>query len=209
MAEVLHIHPKNPQLRFINKAVEVLRSGGVIIYPTDTVYGLGCDIFHKKAIERIYQIKPFLKDKPLSFICADLKDIANYAKVSTQVYRFLKYAFPGPYTFILPAAREVPKKLWSKRKTVGIRVPDNLIAQTLAKELGHPIVSTSVTDENGEILNDEESIIKHYGKVVDLILYSGPLSTLPSTIIDFSGEEPEIVREGAGEIDFLEVREEE
>lgn len=209
MADVLHIHLKNPQTRFINRAVEILRNGGVIIYPTDTVYGLGCDIFQKKAIERIYQIKPLLKDKPLSFICADLKDIATYAKVSTQVYRFLKYAFPGPYTFILPAAREVPKKLWSKRKTVGIRVPDNLVAQTLAKELGHPIVSTSVTDEKGEILNDEESIVKHYGKLVDLILYSGPLSTLPSTIIDFSGEEPEIVREGAGVIDFLEVREEE
>ncbi len=208
MAEVLRIHSKNPQMRFINKATEILRNGGVIIYPTDTVYGLGCDIFQKKAIERIYQIKPSLKDKPLSFICADLKDIAQYAKVSTQVYRFLRYAFPGPYTFILPAAREVPKKLWSKRKTVGIRVPDNLIAQTLSKELGHPIVSTSVTDENGDILNDEESIVKYYGKLVDLILYSGPLSTLPSTIIDFSGEEPEIVREGAGEIDFLEVREE-
>jgi tRNA threonylcarbamoyl adenosine modification protein (Sua5/YciO/YrdC/YwlC family) len=208
MAEVLRIHSKNPQMRFINKAIEILRNGGVIIYPTDTVYGLGCDIFQKKAIERIYQIKPSLKDKPLSFICADLKDIAQYAKVSTQVYRFLRYAFPGPYTFILPAAREVPKKLWSKRKTVGIRVPDNLIAQILSKELGHPIVSTSVTDENGDILNDEESIVKYYGKLVDLILYSGPLSTLPSTIIDFSGEEPEIVRQGAGEIDFLEVREE-
>lgn len=207
MAEILHIHQKNPQIRFINRAVEILRNGGVIIYPTDTVYGLGCDIFQKNAIERIYQIKPGLEDKPLSFICSDLKDISSYAKVTTQVYRFLKYAFPGPYTFILPAAREVPKKLWSKRKAVGIRVPDNLIAQLLAKELGHPIVSTSVTDENGEILNDEETILKHYGKKVDLILYSGPLGMTPSTIIDFSGEEPEIVREGAGEIDFLEVRE--
>ncbi len=208
MAEVLHVHPVNPQMRFIKKAVEIFRNGGIVIYPTDTVYGLGCDIFQKNAIERIYQIKPGLDDKPLSFICADLKDIATYAKVTTQVYRFLKYAFPGPYTFILPAAREVPKKLWSKRKAVGIRVPDNVIAQTLARELGHPIVSTSVTDENGEILNDEESIVKHYGKKVDLILYSGPLGMTPSTIIDFSGEEPEIVREGAGEIDFLEVREE-
>lgn len=208
MSEVLHIHPKNPQMRFINRAVEILRKGGVIIYPTDTVYGLGCDIFQKEAIEKIYRIKPFLSDKPLSFICSDLKDISNYVKVSTQVYRFLKYAFPGPYTFILPAAREVPKKLWSKRKTVGIRVPDNLIAQLLTKELGHPIVSTSVTDDNGEILNDEETIVKLYGKKVDLIIYSGPLSITPSTIIDFSGEEPEIVREGAGEIDFLEVREE-
>lgn len=208
MAEILHIHPQSPQMRFINKAVEVLKKGGIIIYPTDTVYGLGCDIFQKNAIERIYQIKPHLNDKPLSFICSDLKDIATYARVSTQVYRFLKYAFPGPYTFILPAAREVPKKLWSKRKAVGIRVPDNLIAQTLARELGHPIVSTSVTDENGEILNDEESILKYYGKKVDLILYSGTLGLTPSTIIDFSGEEPEIIREGAGIIDFLEIKEE-
>lgn len=203
--EVLHIHPKNPQMRFINRAVEVLKEGGLIIYPTDTVYGLGCDIFQKKAIEKIYQIKPNLDNKPLSFICADLKDISKYAKVSTQVYRLLKYAFPGPYTFILPAAREVPKKLWSKRKTVGIRVPDNLIAQSLARELGHPIVSTSITNDNGEILNDEESIVKYYGKKVDLILYAGPLGLTPSTIIDFSTEEPEIVRVGAGDVSFLEA----
>lgn len=203
--EVLHIHPKNPQMRFINRAVEVLKEGGLIIYPTDTVYGLGCDIFQKKAIEKIYQIKPNLDNKPLSFICADLKDISKYAKVSTQVYRLLKYAFPGPYTFILPAAREVPKKLWSKRKTVGIRVPDNLIAQSLARELGHPIVSTSITNDNGEILNDEESIVKYYGKKVDLILYAGPLRLTPSTIIDFSTEEPEIVRVGAGDVSFLEA----
>lgn len=203
--EVLHIHPKNPQMRFINRAVEVLKEGGLIIYPTDTVYGLGCDIFQKKAIEKIYQIKSNLDNKPLSFICADLKDISKYAKVSTQVYRLLKYAFPGPYTFILPAAREVPKKLWSKRKTVGIRVPDNLIAQSLARELGHPIVSTSITNDNGEILNDEESIVKYYGKKVDLILYAGPLGLTPSTIIDFSTEEPEIVRVGAGDVSFLEA----
>lgn len=203
--EVLHIHPKNPQMRFINRAVEVLKEGGLIIYPTDTVYGLGCDIFQKKAIEKIYQIKPNLDNKPLSFICADLKDISKYAKVSTQVYRLLKYAFPGPYTFILPAAREVPKKLWSKRKTVGIRVPDNLIAQSLARELGHPIVSTSITNDNGEVLNDEESIVKYYGKKVDLILYAGPLGLTPSTIIDFSTEEPEIVRVGAGDVSFLEA----
>lgn len=203
--EILHIHPKNPQMRFINRAVEVLKEGGLIIYPTDTVYGLGCDIFQKKAIEKIYQIKPNLDNKPLSFICADLKDISKYAKVSTQVYRLLKYAFPGPYTFILPAAREVPKKLWSKRKTVGIRVPDNLIAQSLARELGHPIVSTSITNDNGEILNDEESLVKYYGKKVDLILYAGPLGLTPSTIIDFSTEEPEIVRIGAGDVSFLEA----
>lgn len=201
--EVLHIHPNNPQMRFINRAVEILKEGGLIIYPTDTVYGLGCDIFQKKAIEKIYQIKPNLDNKPLSFICADLKDISKYAKVSTQVYRLLKYAFPGPYTFILPAAREVPKKLWSKRKTVGIRIPDNLIAQSLARELGHPIVSTSITNDNGEVLNDEESIVKYYGKKVDLILYAGPLGLTPSTIIDFSTEEPEIVRVGAGDINFL------
>ncbi len=206
--EILHIHPKNPQIRFINRAVDVLRNGGIIVYPTDTVYGLGCDIYHKNAIEKIYHIKPNLdEDKPLSFICADLKDISTYAKVSTQVYRLLKYALPGPYTFILPAAKEVPKKLWSKRKSVGIRVPDNTIAQLLAKELGHPIVSTSVTDEQGNILNNEQEILKHYKNKVDLILYSGPLGLIPSTIIDFSGEEPEIIREGAGTIEFLDVRE--
>lgn len=201
--QILHIHPQNPQLRFINRAVEILREGGLIIYPTDTVYGLGCDIFHKNALERVYHIKKDLEKKPPSFICADLKDLAKYAKVSTVVYRAMKRAFPGAYTFILPAAREVPKKLWNKRKSVGIRVPDNLISKLLAQELGSPIVSTSVTNGNGEILNDEESIKKNYGNAVDLMLWAGPVGTIPSTIIDYTDDEFEIIREGAGDISIF------
>ncbi|MBM4176505.1 MAG: threonylcarbamoyl-AMP synthase [Ignavibacteria bacterium] len=198
--QVLNIHPENPQLRFINRAIEVLKDGGLIIYPTDTVYGLGCDIFHKQALERVYHIKKDLEKKPPSFICSDLKDIAKYAKISTVVYRTMRHALPGAYTFILPAAREVPKKLWSKRKSVGIRIPDNLISQLLAKELGTPIVSTSVTDANGEILNDEDSIKKYYGNIVDLMLYSGPIGLNPSTIVDYTDDTPEVIREGAGDI---------
>lgn len=201
--QILNIHPENPQMRFINRAVEVLKDGGLIIYPTDTVYGLGCDIFHKHALERVYHIKKDLEKKPPSFICSDLKDISKYAKISTVVYRVMKHALPGAYTFILPAAREVPKKLWNKRKSVGIRIPDNLITQLLAKELGTPIVSTSVTDENGEILNDEDTIKKYYGNVVDLMFNIGPIGIKPSTIVDYTDDTPEIIREGAGDVSIF------
>jgi len=156
--EYYELHPVTPQLRFINKAVEVMRDGGVIIYPTDTVYGFGCDIFNHDALQRIYDIKHESGTKLFSFICPDLKDISKYAKVSDYAYKTMKKLLPGPYTFVLPAAREVPKTLWTKRKTVGIRVPDNQIALTLAKELGNPIVSTSVTKRKGELLFDPEEI---------------------------------------------------
>lgn len=198
--EYYELHPVTPQLRFINKAVEVLKSGGVIIYPTDTVYGLGCNIFDKKALERIYDIKHEAGTKLFSFICPDLKDISKYAKVSDYSYRTMKKLLPGPYTFVLPAAREVPKTLWTKRKTVGIRIPDNQIALTLTKELGHPIVSTSVTKRTGELLFDPEEIRSIFNPHVDLMLSSGALEGKPSSIIDLSGDEPEIIREGAGDI---------
>jgi len=200
MMEYYELHPVTPQLRFINKAVEVLKSGGVIIYPTDTVYGLGCNIFDKKALERIYDIKHEAGTKLFSFICPDLKDISKYAKVSDYSYRTMKKLLPGPYTFVLPAAREVPKTLWTKRKTVGIRIPDNQIALTLTKELGHPIVSTSVTKRTGELLFDPEEIRSIFNPHVDLMLSSGALEGKPSSIIDLSGDEPEIIREGAGDI---------
>jgi tRNA threonylcarbamoyl adenosine modification protein (Sua5/YciO/YrdC/YwlC family) len=200
MMEYYELHPVTPQLRFINKAVEVLKSGGVIIYPTDTLYGLGCNIFDKKALERIYDIKHEAGTKLFSFICPDLKDISKYAKVSDYSYRIMKKLLPGPYTFVLPAAREVPKILWTKRKTVGIRIPDNQIALTLTKELGHPIVSTSVTKRTGELLFDPEEIRSIFNPHVDLMLSSGALEGKPSSIIDLSGDEPEIIREGAGDI---------
>lgn len=201
--EYYELHPVTPQLRYINKAVEILKNGGVIIYPTDTVYGFGCDIFNKEALERIYFIKQDAGTKLFSFICPDLKDIAKYAKVSDYAYKTMKKLLPGPYTFVLPAAREVPKKLWTKRRTVGIRIPNNNIALTLAKELGNPIVSTSVTTRKGDLLYDPEEIKTIFNWHVDLMLSCGALEGKPSSIIDLSGEEPEIIREGAGDVSFF------
>lgn len=201
--EYYELHPVTPQLRFINKAVDVLRNGGVIIYPTDTVYGLGCDIFNKEALERVYDIKHETGTKLFSFICPDLKDIAKYAKVSDYAYKTMKKLLPGPYTFVLPAAREVPKKLWTKRKTVGIRIPKHNIALTLARELGNPIISTSVTTRKGDLLYDPEEIKIIFNAHVDLMLSAGALEGKPSSIIDLSGDEPEVVREGAGDVSIF------
>lgn len=203
MMEYYELHPVTPQLRYINKAVEVLKQGGVIIYPTDTVYGLGCDIFNKEAVERIYSIKNEAGTKLFSFLCADLKDISKYAKVSDYSYKTMKRLLPGPFTCVLPAAREVPKKLWTKRKSVGIRVPDNEIARTLVKELGNPIISTSVTTRKGELLYDPEEIRYILNTQVDLMLASGVLNSKTSTIVDLTGDEAEIIREGKGDINLL------
>jgi len=202
--EFYELHPVTPQLRYINKAVEVLRNGGVIIYPTDTVYGIGCDIFNREALERVYDIKHEAGTKLFSFMCPDLKDISKYAKVSDYAYKMMKKLLPGPYTFVLPAAREVPKKLWTKRKTVGIRVPNNNIALSLVKELGNPIISTSVTNRKGDVLYDPEEIKFIFNLNVDLMLSTGPLNGQPSSIIDLSTDEAEIIRAGAGDVsDFI------
>jgi tRNA threonylcarbamoyl adenosine modification protein (Sua5/YciO/YrdC/YwlC family) len=201
--EFYELHPVTPQIRFINKAVEILKSGGVIIYPTDTVYGIGCDIFNKEALDRVYTIKHDSGTKLFSFICPDLKNISKYARVSDFAYRSMKKLLPGPYTFVLPAAREVPKKLWTKRDTVGIRVPDNNIALTLVKELGNPIISTSVTNRKGEILYNPEEIQAIFNSQVDLMLSCGPLSGKPSSIVDLSKDEAEVLREGAGDVSMF------
>ncbi|OGU50097.1 MAG: threonylcarbamoyl-AMP synthase [Ignavibacteria bacterium GWC2_36_12] len=201
--EYYELHPENPQLRFINKAVNILRNGGVIIYPTDTVYGIGCDIFNKEALERIFAIKNDAGSKLFSFICSDLKDIAKYAKVSDYAYRMMKHLLPGPYTFILPAAKQVPKKLWSKRKTVGIRVPNHPISLSIVKELGHPIISTSATNRKGEVVYDPFEIKNIFNSQVDLMLASGNLMGAPSSVIDLSDDEPEVVREGAGDVSLF------
>ena len=201
--EYYELHPDNPQLRYINKAVEILKSGGVIIYPTDTVYGLGCDIFNKEAVERIYTIKNETETKLFSFLCSDLKDISKYAKVSNFAYKSMKKLIPGPYTFVLPAAREVPKKLWTKRKTVGIRVPNNEIARILAAELGNPIISTSATTRKGDLIFDPLEIRTVFNNSVDLMLSMGALSGKPSSIIDLSGDEAEIIREGSGDVSIF------
>jgi tRNA threonylcarbamoyl adenosine modification protein (Sua5/YciO/YrdC/YwlC family) len=201
--EFYELHPENPQMRYINKAVEVLKNGGVIIYPTDTVYGIGCDIFNKQALDRVFAIKQDAGTKLLSFVCPDLKDIAKYAKVSDYAYRTMKHLLPGPYTFILPAAREVPKKLWSKRQTVGIRIPNHTIALTLARELGNPIISTSVTNRKGEVMYDPQEMKSIFNMQVDLMLACGNLQGEPSSIVDLSNETPEVIREGAGDVSYF------
>jgi tRNA threonylcarbamoyl adenosine modification protein (Sua5/YciO/YrdC/YwlC family) len=197
------LHPVTPQQRYINKAVETLKDGGVIIYPTDTLYALGCDIYNHSAVQRVYDIKNEITTKLYSFICPDLKDISKYAKVSNYAYKAMKKHLPGPYTFVLPAAKEVPKKLWTKRKTVGIRIPDNNIARTLAEMVGHPIISTSVTNRLGEVYYDPMEIRTVFNSRVDLMLGFGTLSGEASSIIDLSKDEPEIIREGAGDISYF------
>ena len=201
--EFYELHPDNPQLRYINKAVNVIKDGGVIIYPTDTVYGIGCDIFNKKALQRVKSIKIDPEIKLLSFICSNFKDISKYAKISDYAYRTMKHLLPGPYTFILPAQKLVPKKLWSKRKTVGIRIPDNPIALKIVDELGNPIISTSATSRKGDVLYDPLEIRSIFNLQVDLMLSLGNLSGISSSVIDLSGEEPVIVRKGAGDISLF------
>ena len=195
------IHPVNPEPRLIERAVEVLRTGGIIIYPTDTVYGIGCSIESKNAIEKIHLIKHQKEEKPFSFVCSGLTHISEYALVSNMAFKTMKHLIPGPYTFILPAAKmkQFPKILVSKRRTVGIRVPDSPIALALVRELGHPVLSTSVTLDDGTVLNDPDEIVSHFNNRVELIIDAGPFHTGPSTVIDLTGDQPEIVRQGSGD----------
>jgi len=198
---LLHVHPLNPQPRQIKTIIDCLKSGGIIIYPTDTIYGLGCDIFQHKAIERICRIKNVdpLKAQ-LSFICNDLSDLSTYTKsISTPLYRLLKQHLPGPYTFILPASKEVPKILKSKKDTIGLRVPDNLIARTIVQELGHPILSASLPGEMVEEYTDPELMQENFKKLVDLVVDGGIGGMIPSTIVDCTEEVPVVTREGLGE----------
>lgn len=198
---LLHVHPLNPQPRQIKTIIDCLKSGGIIIYPTDTIYGLGCDIFQHKAIERICRIKNVdpLKAQ-LSFICNDLSDLSTYTKsISTPLYRLLKQHLPGPYTFILPASKEVPRILKSKKDTIGLRVPDNLIARTIVQELGHPILSASLPGEMVEEYTDPELMQENFKKLVDLVVDGGIGGMIPSTIVDCTEEVPVVTREGLGE----------
>ena len=198
---LLHLHPDNPQPRNIKTIIECLLDGGVIIYPTDTIYGLGCDIFQHKAIERICRIKGVDPAKAqLSFICYDLSDMSNYTKsISTPLYRMLKTYLPGPYTFILPASKQVPKILKSKKDTIGLRIPDNRIARSLVQELGHPILSSSLPGDMVEEYTDPEMIHDKFEKIVDIVVDGGIGGIIPSTIVDCTGEEPQVVRVGLGE----------
>lgn len=198
---LLHVHPQNPQPRQIKTIVECLLSGGVIIYPTDTIYGLGCDIFQHKAIERICRIKQVDPAKAqLSFICSDLSDLSKYTKTtSTPLYRMLKRHLPGPYTFILPASKEVPKILKSRKDTIGLRVPDNIIAQTMIRELGHPLLSASLPGEMVEEYTDPELIYDKFKNLVDMVVDGDIGGMIPSTIIDCTTDEWTVIRQGLGE----------
>ncbi|MEI9909995.1 MAG: L-threonylcarbamoyladenylate synthase [Bacteroidota bacterium] len=198
---LLYIHPDNPQPRQIKTVVETIQRGGIIIYPTDTIYGLGCDIFQHKAIERICWIKKVdPKKAQLSFICSDLSHLSDYAKqISTSTYRLLKEYLPGPYTFILSASKMVPKILQSKKDTIGLRIPDNKIARAIIEELGRPILSASLPGEMIEDYTDPEIMYENFSNEVDIVIDGGIGGTIPSTVIDCTKEKYEVIRMGAGE----------
>lgn len=199
---LLHIHPDNPQERNIRTVIDTLRNGGVIIYPTDTIYGIGCDITNKDAIERVCRIKGVdPKKAQFSFVCADLSHISDYTKsLDTPTFRLLKNALPGPYTFIFNASKQVPKMFQSKKATVGIRVPNNKICHMIVELLGNPIMSTSLPmDGEIEYYTDPEIMHDVFGDKVDIVINSGIGNTLSSTIIDCTSGAPELIREGAGD----------
>ena len=206
MAEFIRIYEDNPNPKEIDKVVAVLKRGGLIIYPTDTVYGLGCDITNYKALERVAQIKGVKLEKAdFSFVCHDLSNLSDYVKhISNTTFKVLKRALPGPYTFILPGAKSLPSA-FQKKKTVGIRVPDNTIALDIVRALGNPIVSTSIYDEDEiiEYTTDPELILEKWSNRVDLVINGGYGGNEASTVIDFSKDEPEVVREGKGSLDIL------
>ncbi len=203
---IVSIHPDHPQPRKIKQAVDVLRDGGVIAYPTGTVFGFGADVFNKKAVDKVYRIKntSAKNHKPFSFLCADLSDISRYAIVPNNAYRLMKRLVPGPYTFILEATREVPKLCMSPRKTVGIRVPDHPVARAILQELGGPVISTSAQRVQDELpLNDPEEIARVFAEV-DMVLDAGLGGMTPSTVLAFNEYgEVEVIREGAGPVDNL------
>lgn len=198
---LLHVNSENPNARHIKTITECLLDGGVIIYPTDTIYGLGCDIFQHKAIDKICRLKQVDPQKAqLSFICYDLSDLSKYTKnISTPLYRLLKDYLPGAYTFILPASREVPKILQSKKSTIGLRIPDNNIARAIVHSLNHPILSASLPGEMVEEYTDPELIYENFKNLVDIVVDGGPGSMIPSTVIDCTKDDYEVLRMGAGE----------
>jgi tRNA threonylcarbamoyl adenosine modification protein (Sua5/YciO/YrdC/YwlC family) len=201
--EVQHVYTDTPHHKQIAHAVKILKNGGVIVYPTDTIYGLAADIYNKNAIERIFKIKKVSNQKLLSLIFPDLKQIADWVHVSNGVFRVMKRALPGKYTFILPASKEVPKSLLKKRRTMGIRVPDNEVSRQLVEELGNPLVSSSVPKGEDDYFTDPEEIAEMFRYDIDLILDAGIMPNLPSTVVDFTVEPPEVLREGAGDVDAL------
>lgn len=206
MAQFIKLYNENPNPKEIEKIVSVLQKGGLIIYPTDTVYGLGCDITNTKALEKVAKIKGVKLDKAnFSFICNDLSHLSDYVKqIDTTTYKILKRGLPGPYTFILPGSNSLPK-VFKKKKTVGIRVPDNNIARAIVEALGNPIVSTSIRDEDEvlEYTTDPELIFEKWQNIVDVVVDGGYGDNYASTVIDLTTDEPEVIREGKGSLDIL------
>jgi tRNA threonylcarbamoyl adenosine modification protein (Sua5/YciO/YrdC/YwlC family) len=204
-AEFLKIHPINPEQRKINRVVDVLRGGGIVIYPTDTIYGIGCDLMHRKAVERlckILEIKPQKLD--LSFICSDLSHISEYIRqIDTHVFKILKKALPGPFTFILESSSKVPKILDVNKKTVGIRIPDHHVPQKIVETLGNPLITSSIKDDDSikEYTTDPEEIYEDFKHTVDIIIDSGAGGNIPSTVVDCTGSEIQIIRQGLGNIE--------
>ena len=201
---LININQQNPQQRLIQKVVDIFKNGGVVVYPTDTYYGIGCDIMNKKAIERIYQIKQRNKSKPFSFICSGLKNISFYAKVSNYAYKTMKRLLPGPYTFILEGSRLVPKIMLTKRRTAGIRVPDNPICLSLVKELGNPVITTSATKPDGTIFHDASLIHDYFGYRIDAVVDGSIVPGQPSSVILLIDDIPEVIRKGMGDVSIFE-----
>ena len=204
MAMLIKINPQNPQKRLMDRVVESIKKGGIIAYPTDTYYGIGCDIMNKKAIEKIYQLKQRNKTKPFSFICSGLKNISDYAKVSNYAYKTMKRLLPGPYTFILEGSKLVPKIMLTKRKTAGIRVPDNTICLELVTSLGNPIITTSATRPDGTFFYDPSLIYDFFQSTIDVVIDGGPVPGSPSSVISLIDDMPEVIRKGMGDVSIFE-----
>jgi tRNA threonylcarbamoyl adenosine modification protein (Sua5/YciO/YrdC/YwlC family) len=200
---LIEINTKNPQQRLITKVVEVIKRGGIIAYPTDTYYGIGCDIMNKKAIEKIYLLKQRDRIKPFSFLCSDFKNISHYAKVSNYAYKTMKRLLPGPYTFVLEGSKLVPKIMLTKRKTAGIRVPDNSICLELVNTLGNPIISTSASMPDGTIFYDPSMIHDYFQSRIDIVIDGGPVPGYPSSVISLINDVPEVIREGRGDVSLF------
>ncbi len=200
---ILSINPQNPQKRLISQVVDCLKQGGVIAYPTDTTYGFGCDIFNKKGVKKIYQIKQRDPRKPFSFICADLSDVSNYAQVSNFAFRTMKRHLPGPYTFVLEATRVVPDVLTTKQKTVGIRIPENEIALEIVRQLGHPLVTTSANLSGDEPAHDPVVIYENLSKSLDIVIDGGISLGDPSTVISLVDDKIEVLRQGSGDTSWI------
>lgn len=201
---LFRINPINPQKRLITKVVEILKRGGIIAYPTDTFYGIGCDIMNKKAIEKIYLLRQRDRSKPFSFVCSGLKNISDYAKVSNYAYKTMKRLLPGPYTFVLEGSKLVPKIMLTKRRTAGIRVPLNPICMQLVEELGNPIISTSAKAPDNSVFDNPSLIHDHFKSTIDLVIDGGPVPGKPSSVVSIINDEPDVIRKGIGDVTVFE-----